>query len=235
MNKYFASKIAVVETPSSWNPKDAGYDILHDAILANEYQTTPEDAINKIEAKGTPDFSKTAPVIKWLSVIGDTIQKNVVKPALSEINVDGQTSELTENDTKLRLFKGKKFDKSTSKYVLYEPVYVDPTTIDFDKDSDYYFERESILYDKITKTIKSSSGGVNYTVYKVVGCTKNMSKSNWNNTEYDSITYILDLITLIATELEIDKSDKGLYKANDDYGTTYYYRGNVKNNNVYFA
>ena len=66
MNKIFKSKIVISATPSSWNPNDAGYDTLHDAILANEYQVTPEDAIKKIEAKGTPDLSQTAPVIKWV-------------------------------------------------------------------------------------------------------------------------------------------------------------------------
>ena len=34
---------------------------------------------------------------------------------------------------------------------------------------------------------------------------------------------------------EDDLSDKGLYQATDDYGDTYYYRGKVNNNNVYFA
>ena len=36
MNKLFKSNIVISATPSSWNPKDAGYDTLHDAILANE-------------------------------------------------------------------------------------------------------------------------------------------------------------------------------------------------------
>ena len=36
-------------------------------------------------------------------------------------------------------------------------------------------------------------------------------------------------------ELESDKSDKGLYEAEDDYGTTYYYRGNVTNNYIKFG
>ncbi len=60
--KTFKSKIVVKAQPSSWNPVDEGYTTLHDAILANEYQTTPETAIKKIEAKGTPDFSETAPI-----------------------------------------------------------------------------------------------------------------------------------------------------------------------------
>ena len=61
-NKTFTSKIVVNAQPSNYSPKEAGYDTLHDAILANEYQTTPEKAIEKIKAKGEPDLSKTAPV-----------------------------------------------------------------------------------------------------------------------------------------------------------------------------
>ena len=62
MNKNFTSKIVVTAQPSNYSPKDAGYDTLHDAILANEYQTTPEKAIEKIKAKGEPDLSQTAPI-----------------------------------------------------------------------------------------------------------------------------------------------------------------------------
>lgn len=61
-NKTFTSKIVVNAQPSNYSPKDAGYDTLHDAILANEYQTIPEKAIEKINAKGEPDLSKTAPI-----------------------------------------------------------------------------------------------------------------------------------------------------------------------------
>ena len=62
MNKNFTSKIVVTAQPSNYSPKDAGYDTLHDAILANEYQTTPEKAIEKIKAKGEPDLSQIAPI-----------------------------------------------------------------------------------------------------------------------------------------------------------------------------
>ena len=61
-NKTFTSKIVVNAQPSNYSPKDVGYDTLHDAILVNEYQTTPEKAIEKINAKGEPDLSQIAPV-----------------------------------------------------------------------------------------------------------------------------------------------------------------------------
>ena len=69
MNKNFTSKIVVTAQPSNYSPKEAGYDTLHDAILANEYQTTPAEAIEKIEAKGEPDLSQTAPIINWVEKI----------------------------------------------------------------------------------------------------------------------------------------------------------------------
>ena len=40
---------------------------------------------------------------------------------------------------------------------------------------------------------------------------------------------------MAQTELESDKSDKGLYQLEDDDGTSYYYRGSVVNNYVKYA
>ena len=245
MNKLFKSKIVISAIPSSWNPKDAGYDNLHDAILANEYQTTPADAISKIGAKGEPDLSQTAPVIKWVEKTGNTTTVTSAKPAESVINsynkdtgtVDKatQASNLTLNDTKLRLFKTKSFNSATATYSLSNPVYVDPTTLDYSGDIKYYFQAESIQYNKENQKLYTSSSDYNITVYQVTGATKTTGKTTWNNVSYDSVTYKLNAITLTETELETDKSDKGMYQGTDDYGTTYYYRGNVKNNNVYFA
>ena len=78
MNKYFASKIVVVATPSTWDSISAGYNTLHDAILANEYQSTPEKAIEKIKAKGNPDLSQTAPIIKWVEKTGESTTQQVI-------------------------------------------------------------------------------------------------------------------------------------------------------------
>ena len=235
MNKIFKSKIVISATPSSWNPKDAGYDTLHDAILDNEYQTTPADAIKKIEAKGEPDLSKTAPAIKWIEKTGSTTNQTVIKPALKAIKSDDQTSELTENDTKLKLFTKLLFDDETAYYTLSDPVYVDPTTIDYNGNIHYYFGSELVGYRNSTKKLFSSIGTVGRKIYEVKGATKINSKATWNNVEYDGITYNLSLQIMESEQLEIDSSDKGLYQDTDDYGKTYYYRGNIKNNNVYFA
>ena len=235
MNKYFASKIVVTAQPSNYSPKEAGYDTLHDAILANEYQTTPEKAIEKIKAKGEPDLSKTAPIIKWVEKTGSNTTVEVIKPAMSAINSDSQTANLTSNDTVLMLYKTKKFNSETSYYNLSDGIYADPTTIDFSGDVKYYFCSEMIYYLAGKEIIYTSSNTSDATVYQVTGATKYSSKAIWNNIEYDSITYKLNLITFSETATETNNSDKGLYHNTDDYGTTYYYRGNVKNNNVYFA
>ncbi len=73
------------------------------------------------------------------------------------------------------------------------------------------------------------------TIYLIKDASKSSSKLMLNNTSYDSVKYNLNVTSLTEMELETDKSDRGLYQSTDDYGTTYYYRGNVKNNNVYFA
>ncbi len=245
MNKYFASKIVVVATPSSWNPKDAGYDTLHDAILANEYQTTPDIAKTKIASKQAVDVTNTAPVINWIEKTGSATTVTAVKPAQSVIetyNKDTgtgdkttQASDLTLNDTKLRLFKTKTFNSDTARYSLSDPIYVDPTTLDYSGDTKYYFQSESIYYNQTNQKLATSSGSGDITIYQVTGATKTAGTTTWNGVSYDSITYNLSATTLTETELETDKSDKGLYQETDDYGTTYYYRGNVKNNIVQFA
>ena len=235
MNKYFASKIVVTAQPSNYSPKEAGYDTLHDAILANEYQTTPDKAIEKIKAKGKPDLSQTAPVIKWIEKTGESTTQEVVKPSANTIKIDDQMSNLNNEDIKMVLFTTKTFDDSTGKYSLSNPVIVDPTEVDFDGDTKYYFQTEYMSYNQANQKMYVSRGLGDTTIYQITGATKTNGTTIWNGVSYDSITYNLNAMTLTETELETDKSDKGIYQGTDDYGTTYYYRGNVKNNNVYFA
>ena len=245
MNKVFKSKIVVVSEPGNYSTVTAGYTKLGDAILANEYQTTPAIAKTKIAAKQEVDVTNTAPVINWIEKTGSAIAITVVKPDQSVIetyNKDTgtgdkttQASDLTLNDTKLRLFKTKTFNNDTARYSLSNQIYVDPTTLDYSGDTKYYFQSESIYYDQANQKLATSSSDEDTTIYQVTGATKTTGPIEWNGVSYDSITYKLSATTLTETELETNKSDKGLYQGTDDYGTTYYYRGNVKNNIVYFA
>ncbi len=245
MNKIFKSKVMVVSEPGNYSPVSAGYNKLGEAILANEYQTTPAIAKTKIASKQAVDVTNTAPIINWIEKTGSATTVTSIKPAQSVIetyNKDTgtgdkttQASDLTLNDTKLRLFKTKTFNSETARYSLSDPIYVDPTTLDFSVDTKYYFSSESVQYNKVNQKLYTSTGGGGLMVYVLTGATKTTGTTDWNGVSYDSITYNLSAITLTETELEIDKSDKGIYQGTDDYGTTYYYRGNVKNNNVYFA
>ena len=245
MNKVFKSKVVVVSEPGNYSPVTAGYTKLGEAILANEYQTTPAIAKTKIAAKQAVDVTNTAPVIKWIEKTGSATTVTAAKPAQSVIetyNKDTgtgdkttQASDLTLNDTKLRLFKTKTFNSDTARYSLSDPIYVDPTTLDYSGNTKYYFQSESIYYNQTNQKLATSSGSGDITIYQVTGATKTAGTTTWNSISYDSTTYKLSATTLTETELETDKSDKGLYQGTDDYGTTYYYRGNVKNNIVYFA
>ena len=235
MNKIFKSKIVIVSEPGNYSPVSAGYNKLGEAILANEYQTTPAIAKTKIAAKQTVDVTNTAPVIKWVEKAGNTTTVTSTKPASTAIKSDDQMSNLTETDTKIALFTTKTFNSATGRYSLSNPVYVDPTEVDFSGDTKYYFQTEYMSYNQTNKKMYVNRGWGDITIYQVTGATKTTGTTKWNNVSYDSITYKLNVITLTETELETDKSDKGLYQAADDYGTTYYYRGNVKNNIVYFA
>ena len=235
MNKVFKSKIVTVSEPSSYSPVTAGYNKLGDAILANEYQTTPEIAKTKIASKQAVDLSQTAPIIKWVEKTGNATTVSSTKPASTAIKSDDQMSNLTETDTKIALFTTKTFNSATGRYSLSNPVYVDPTEVDFSGNTKYYFQTEYMSYNQTNKKIYVTRGWGDITIYQVTGATKTTGTTKLNKVTYDSITYNLSAITLTETELEADKSDKGLYQAADDYGTTYYYRGNIKNNNVYFA
>ena len=245
MNKIFKTKIVVVSEPGNYSPVSADYTKLGEAILANEYQTTPDIAKTKIASKQAVDVTNTAPVINWIEKTGSPTTVTAVKPAQSVIetyNKDTgsgdkttQASNLTLNDTKLRLFKTKTFNSDTAIYSLSDPIYVDPTTLDYSGDTKYYFQSEYIYYNQTNQKLATSSAGGDITIYQVTGATKTAGTTAWNGVSYDSITYNLSATTLTETELETDKSDKGLYQGTDDYGTTYYYRGNVKNNIVQFA
>ncbi len=235
MNKVFKSKIVTVSEPSSYSPVTAGYNKLGDAILANEYQTTPEIAKTKIASKQAVDLSQTAPIIKWVEKTGSTATVSSTKPASTAIKSDDQMSDLSADEAKIVLFTTKTFDSSNGRYSLSNPVYVDPTEIDFSGNTKYYFQAEYMSYNQTSEKMYVTRGTGDTIIYQVTSASKTTGETTWNNVSYDSITYNLNVITLIEAELETDKSDKGLYQEMDDYGTTYYYRGNVKNNIVYFA
>ena len=236
MNKVFESKIVVTATVGTYKPSDY-VTTLHDAILVNEYQVkTPDNAISKITSKETPDFNKTAPIIVWQEKHETTnTDLNIDMP---DISLVGNTSlggqNLTEDSTKVMLGTGYTFDSEKSKYTLVNSKLYSAdelASLDFSSTT-YYVEGggTNISSSNVLSSYTSSSGTYLYKVTSVT--TSNVGTANTNSYR---IRYAFKTNRYTETELESDKSDKGLYTAQDDYGTSYYYRGNVSNNNVYFA
>lgn len=114
-------------------------------------------------------------------------------------------------------------------------MYVDPTTLTFDNDAKYYYVKEFVTYNYSTGKLYTVSRNNDMTVYYLNGAVKKNTSIAFNGTSYNAIEYELNLVSLIQSEISVDKSDKGLYFSEDNYGKSYYYRGNVVNNNVCFA
>ena len=235
-DKSLISKIVVVAKPSTYKPSDY-VTTLHDAILVNEYGVKNVDnAISKISAKETPDFNKTAPIIIWQEK-HDTTNTNL-KIDMPDSSLVGNSSlggqNLTEESTKIRLSTSYTFDSEKGQYVMTDTkLYSNDelASIDFNNTSYYVIGGgTNISSNNILSSYTSSSGAYLYKVNSVT--TSNVGTANTNSYR---IRYAFNTNCYTETELESDKSDKGLYTAQDDYGTSYYYRGNVSNNNVYFA
>ena len=229
--KTFKSKIVVKAQPSNWSPVDEGYTTLHDAILANEYQSSPEVAIKKIEAKGTPDLSKTAPIMIWNEKNSGIATTTTVKPSQETINSDEATSSLDKNANLLYLYTDYSFDTKTGKYTLINGTFLDTDNLDFENNN-YYYIQDIISIDNTSGKLNNIANKSDVFMYKVKSISKTNSRKNWNGKEYNSITYKINGEYYTQSEEESNNSDKGIYASEDDFGTTYYYRGNVKNNNI---
>ena len=235
-DKSLISKIVVVAQPSTYKPSDY-VTTLHDAILVNEYQVkTPDNAISKITSKETPDFNKTAPIIVWQEKHETTnTDLNIDMP---DISLVGNTSlggqNLTEDSTKVMLGTGYTFDSEKSKYTLVNSkLYSADELASLDFSSVAYYIVGGSTNISSSNVLSSYTSSSDTYLYKVTSVTT--SNVGTTNTNSYRIRYAFKTNRYTETELESDKSDKGLYTAQDDYGTSYYYRGNVSNNNVYFA
>ena len=214
MSKSFEAKIIVNAIISNYSPVDQGFTTLADAMLVNEYQSSSvSSAKEQIKSKQTPDFTQTAPIIIWDEVHANT------------------TSAPTTN---------------TSQYI--------GTSYEFNSETGYYYIRNygsSSDYKNYTDISNEEYASGNY--YTCVGSMNYNDQDNpnyWRPTNCTTMYKILSAeeyqsgsetrwrITAYAytqSERESDKSDRGLYVGTDADGETYYYRGSVSNNYVYFA
>ena len=239
MNKVFNSKIVVKATIANFDPVENGITTLHDAILANEYQITDVDlAKQKIEAKQTVDTTKTAPIIDWQENISANSIENVTSATLPAKSLIGTSFDVTEEETKLLFCKNYVLNSETGYYNMDDCEYYDPTTVNYNED-DYYFYSSGHSIDEKDNILSFNYISNCDRIYKITSALidKNVTQqtNSKTGTNYPIIKYWLSGYKLDQVELESDKSDHGLYAAQDDYGTSYYYRGSVKNNYVYFA
>ena len=88
--------------------------------------------------------------------------------------------------------------------------------------------KEDILSDTYKNYYTCGIADIGYTncniIYKIN--TISVNGTTYTITNSDKITY------KVASSL---KSEQGLYKTTDDFGSTYFFRGDVTNNNVYFG
>ena len=239
MNKTFEAKIVITYSPSTYSPIDYGFTTLHDAILANEYQVTElQTAIDKINSKQEPDFTQTAPIIEWQE--NNATSSGTLSYTMPRVEDVGSgldyAASLTTSNVRVRFATSYTFNEEEGKYYLEDMIYQDPTTIDFSS-QDYYICSAGTNVTSANRLSPYNTTNCT-TMYQVSGYTESTSAtvSGSDGTSYPATRYSFTRSrTYNQTELESDKSDKGLYTVEDDYGTSYYYRGSVKNNYVQFA
>ena len=214
MNKAFKSKIVVTAVISNYSPIEQGFNTLADAMLVNEYQSSSvESAKEQIKKKQTPDFTQTAPIIIW-----DEVHANTT--STSTTNTSQYIGTSYEFNTETGYYYIRNYGSSSD-----HKNYTDISNEEY-ASGNYYTCVGNMSY--------NDQGSPNYwrptnctTMYKILSAEEYQSGSEtrWRITAY----------AYTQSERESDKSDRGLYVGTDADGETYYYRGSVSNNYVYFA
>ncbi len=240
MNKNFKSKVVVTASVSNYSPVEQGYTTLADAILANEYQTTPEISKQKIAAKQAVDFSKTAPILIWsenkttsLSNLSSTMPH---PDLVAQKDTDARFKNLSASAVLLPIGSSYTFNSETGKYNITNVQQLDPTTLTYGGDTKYYFCNAGYNTSS-TDVITVWKSTVNCpTIYELSSASiTDVTATGSGGTSIKTRRYNLKGYAMTQTERESDKSDKGLYSMEDDGGTSYYYRGSVNNNYVKYA
>jgi len=238
MNKLFASKIVVSAQVSNYSPCEYGYCKLGEAILANEYQTTPSIAKEKISQKQDADFTKPAPFIDWQENHATTTVTTTATMPHPELvgNSDPKYVNLTAENVLPRIGTSYTFDKETGKYTIGDLEYVDPTTLNYNGDTNYYICTAG-FNTNTSDIIQPYQNFLNYpTVYKLTGATSSDGTTTGSGgTSIKTKVYTMTGYKYTQSELVSDKSEKGLYQTTENEVPIYYFRGSVSNNYVKFG
>ena len=238
MNKNFLSKVVVRATVSNYSPVEQGFDTLAEAMLVNEYQSSSvASAKQQIEAKQAPDFTQTAPIIIWSeSHASTTTTASVTMPHPDLVgNGESYSAGLTAQNVLPRIGTSYTFNSETGKYTIGNLSYVDPTTLDYNGETTYYFCSAGFntnSSDRITPYQNTSCT----TMYRIVSVSgSDGTTTGSGGTSIKTKIYRMTAYAYTQSEQESDKSDRGLYMMEDQDGKSYYYRGSVSNNYVQFA
>ena len=240
MNTLFTSKVVVIGSVSNYSPVEQGYTTLADAILANEYQTTPEISKQKIAAKQTVDFSKTAPILIWNESKATSLSSpsaTMPHPDLVALKgTDDRYKNLSTSYVLLPIGSSYTFNSETGKYTITNVQQLDPTTLTYGGDTKYYFcsAGYNTSSSDVISVWKNTANCA--TIYEITSASiTDGTATGSGGTSIKTRTYKLKGYAMTQSERESDKSDKGLYQMEDDDGTSYYYRGSVNNNYVKYA
>ena len=238
MNKDFISKVVVRATISNYSPIDQGFTTLADAMLVNEYQSSSvESAKAQIESKQAPDFTQTAPIIIWNeNHASATTEATATMPHPDLVgNGESYSAGLTAQNVLPRIGTSYTFNSETGIYTIGNPQYLDPTTLDYNGETTYYFCSAGFntnSSDRITPYQNTSCT----TMYRIVSVSgSDGTTTGSGGTSIKTKIYRMTAYAYTQSEQESDKSDRGLYMMEDQDGKSYYYRGSVSNNYVQFA
>ncbi len=240
MNTLFTSKVVVVGSVSNYSPVEQGYTTLANAILANEYQTTPEISKQKIAAKQTVDFSKTAPILIWNESKATSLSSpssTMPHPDLVTLKgTDDRYKNLSATYVLIPIGSSYTFNSETGKYTITNVQQVDPTTLTYGGDKKYYFcsaGYNTSSSDVISVWKNTANCAI---IYEITSASiTDGTETGSGGTSIKTRRYNLKGYAMTQSERESDKSDKGLYQMEDDDGISYYYRGSVNNNYVKYA
>jgi len=240
MNTLFTSKVVVVGSVSNYSPVEQGYTTLANAILANEYQKTPEISKQKIAAKQTVDFSKTAPILIWNENKATSLSSpssTMPHPDLVALKgTDDRYKNLSSTYILIPIGSSYTFNSETGKYTITNVQQVDPTTLTYGGDTKYYFcsAGYNTSSSDVISVWKNTANCA--TIYEITSASiTDGTETGSGGTSIKTRRYNLKGYAMTQSERESDKSDKGLYQMEDDDGISYYYRGSVNNNYVKYA
>ena len=240
MNTTFLSKVTIGAQRSTYIPSEQGYTTLANAILANEYQTTPEISKQKIAAKQAVDFSKTAPILIW----SENKDSNLSSPSstmphpdlVAQKDTDSRFKNLSASSVLLPIGSSYTFNSETGKYTITNVQQVDPTTLTYGGATKYYYCGAGYTTSSADViSIWKNTSNCSY-IYEITSASiTDGTATGAGGTSFKTRRYNLKGYLMNQTERESDKSDKGLYQMADDDGISYYYRGSVNNNYVKYA